>query len=153
MKIPDTGKITTIAMIIGVLIVLFVIYKIMSGLGIIKSPAKKKAEREKAEAVNELRTNAIFDPQYYKGKVYKSLGSNQTALLSQHLRQAMQGLGTDEEKIYATFGKLYNKVNVSELALGYAAQFKRDLQTDLLSELSSKEIAILWSLIKDLPNF
>lgn len=152
MKIPDTGKITSIAMIIGILIVLFVIYKILTGLGVIKSAAKKKLERDKAEALNELRTNPIFEPEYYKGKTYKSLGQNGATLLSQHLRTAMQGLGTDEEGIFATFGKLYNKVNVSELALGYAAQYKRYLREDLLSELSGKDLATLWNMIKQLPN-
>jgi hypothetical protein len=65
---------------------------------------------------------------------------------------AMSGSGTDEELIYATFGKLLNKVNISEISLAYAAKYGRDLQSDLLSELNDKEILNLWSIIDKLSN-
>jgi len=152
MKVPDTGKIITFAYLIGFVIVLLVLYKILSAVGIIKTSKRKRADKEKDAAVEMLRTDEYFDPDYYKVRKFKSLGSNAANLYAQHIRKAIRGIGTDEEMLYATFGKFYNKCNVSEVSESYFKQYKNDLQADLLNDLTDKEVVNLMEIINGLPN-
>jgi hypothetical protein len=41
-------------------------------------------------------------------------------------------LGTDEETIYSVFGRLANRIQISELTLAYKVKYERDLLGDLL---------------------
>lgn len=152
MKVPDTGKILNVVYLAGFLIALFVVYKLLSALGIIKSAKRRRTIEEQNAAVDMLRTDEYFDPAYYKGQKFKSIGGNAANLYAQHLRKALGGAGTDEELVYATFGKLFNKCNVSEVAARYYLQYGKDLQADLLGDLSKKEVAELMEIINDLPN-
>jgi hypothetical protein len=148
-KAPElnTNQMITIAYLIGLIVVIFVVYKILKGLGLIK-------DAQKDTAVEDLRTTDYLNPDYFKGKQgdFRSLGADAAILHASELRAAMQGFGTDEEAIYAVFGKLYNKVNCSELAATYLQGFGDDLQTDLLNELTDSEKQTLWDIIKKLPN-
>jgi hypothetical protein len=141
------GQMLTIAYFIGILVILFVVYKTLKGLGLIK-------DAQKDAAVENLRTTDLLNPDYFKGKQgnFRSLGADAAMLHASELRAAMQGLGTDEEAIYAVFGKLYNKINCSELAATYLQGFGDDLQTDLLNELIDSEKQKLWDIIQKLPN-
>ena len=152
MKVPDTGKIISLVYIAGFIIALFVIYKILSAVGIIKTGKKKREQKEKAEALTELRTSDYFSPDYYKNKKFKSIGVNAADSYAVKLRKAVRGAGTDEESIYSTFGKLFNKCNISEVAERYYMKYKNDLQTDLLNDLTEKETLNLINIINALPN-
>lgn len=153
MKVPDTGKIMGMVYLAGFVIALFVVYKIMKGVGLIKSASKERAKAEQEAAVEMLRTDDYFSPDYYKGRKFKPLGSNTSNVYAQALRKAMRGIGTDEESIYTTFNKLYNKCNVSEVAESYFIQYGKDLQTDLLNDLGKKEVTQLMNIINALPGF
>lgn len=155
MNIPTLkgGQMTTIAYIIGILVLLFIIYRILGKIGLVQTKEKQRKEAEKTEAMTELRNDDYFNPLYYKGKTYKHLGEALGQKYAGDLNIAMRGAGTDEELIMVTFGKLYNKVNVSEVAAHYYLKTKgRDLQTDLLNELSEKEVVQLMNIINSLPN-
>lgn len=152
MKVPDTGKIISMAYILGLLLVLFVVYKIMSAVGLIKTGKSKRASAEKEAAVEMLRTDEYFSPEYVEGRTFKSLGDNAANLYAQHIRKALRGSGTNEELIYTTFNKLYNKCNVSEVAASYLSQYHKDLQTDLLNDLNDKEAVVLMNIINALPE-
>lgn len=153
MKTPDlkSGQMITIAYLVGLLVVLFIVYKLLIKVGLIKSPAKKRAQAEAEAAVEMLRTDDYFSPDYYKGRQFKSLGSNQANLFAQQIRKALRGFGTNEEELYTTFSKLYNKCNVSEVAESYQLQYKNNLQADLLNDLNDKEVAELMNIINGLP--
>jgi hypothetical protein len=152
MEAPDSGKIMNVAMLLGLLVVLFIVYKLMAAVGIIKTGASKRADKEKEGAVNMLRTDEYWQPTYYKGKTYKSIGSNAANLYAQNIRKSLRGIGTDEELIYSTMGKLFNKINISEIAASYFLQYNKDLQTDLLNDLSAKEVVNLMNIVNALPN-
>jgi hypothetical protein len=154
MKAPDLkqNQMVTIAYIIGMGILLFIVYKLLVKVGLIKSAAKKRAEAEQGAAVEMLRTDDYWKPDYYKGLAFKSIGSNAATLYAQTIRAGMRGFGTNEEKILVTFGKIFNKCNVSEISEKYATQYGRDLQADLLNDLSDKEVASLMNIVNGLPN-
>jgi hypothetical protein len=147
------GQMLTIAYFIGILVILFVVYKTLKGLGLIK-------DLKKDAAVEDIRTSDYFNPDYYKDKSFQHLGEQAGELHAKELFNAMNGFGTDEEAIYAVFGKLYNKLNVSELSDYYRQQnahwynfdLGKDLQTDLLNELNDTEKQTLWAIIEKLPN-
>jgi len=153
-KVPDlkSGQMITIAYFIGILVILFIVYKILAATGLIKTNAKKKEEAAENAAVDTIRTDDIFNPEYYFDKKFQSLGNQYITLYSNELYKAMTGLGTDEEAIFVVFGNLKNKCNVSELAAGYKYKFNRNLKTDLLNELNEKDAATLIKIINKLPN-
>jgi len=150
--LPDTSKVMNFAMLLGLLIVVFIVYKLMATVGIIKTGAKKREEAEKVVAVEMMRTDEYWNPSYSQGRTFKQIGSNAANVYAQTIRRAIRGPGTDEEAIYVTFGKLYNKANISEIASLYEQQYGKSLQTDLLNDLSEKEIAKLMNIINGLPN-
>jgi hypothetical protein len=124
----------------------------MTGLGLIKTGKKKKELAAREEAVAELRTADYFNPNYFKNKKFKSIGSGFANIYAQEIRKALKGLGTDEEFIFSTFGKLYNKINISEIAASYFLQYNRDLAADLSDELTDKDTADLIEIVDGLPN-
>lgn len=149
MKIPDTNKIMSIVYISGLLIVLFIIYKILSSLGIIKTGKAKAQDKAESKAETLLRTSEYFNPLLIK-KYPDYIPINPTEQ-AKELRKAFRGLGTDEEKIYTVFGRLKNKLNVSELALTYKAEYGNDLATVILNDMTDKEQLILMDIINKLP--
>jgi hypothetical protein len=149
MKAPETGTVITVAYLLGFVIILFIVYKLMTKLGLIKSAAKKKEEKIEAAASKDLRAMKFFDTGYLKGKNYKSIGTAKETAAS--IRNALKGLGTDEEKIFSAFSKLPSKDSISEVALNYAVDYKSSMITDLLNELTDEEKVTLVNIINDLP--
>ena len=154
-QVPElkTGQMITVAYFIGILIVLFIVYKILGAVGLIKTQAKKKAEILKNEAATALRDAEYFSPTFLKGKYppYVPLG-NEAKLMAADLHKAMAGLGTNEERIFSTFGRMKSKYNISEVALCYKQGYNGDLLTDLLNDLNSSERVTLWGIISKLPE-
>ena len=146
----------TLAYFIAIIIVLYIVYKILAAVGLIKTPAKKREENEEASAMTMIRTDEYFDPLYIQKNnligQHKSLGANAGIQYAQDLRAALKGAGTDEEAVFTTFGKLYNKINVSEVSGRYLVQYNRDLRTDLLNDLSASEVTTLMNIINGLPD-
>jgi len=154
MKLPDSNKLISIAIFIGIIVALFIVYKILGATGLVKTSAKKKEIIAETAAIDTVRTADIFDPTYFfkfEGK-FKSLGNQQITAMSNELFKALVGMGTNEERVFIVFGNLYNKLNVSELAAGYKFKFGRNLRLDLLDDLSKSEMATLMALINKLPN-
>lgn len=147
---PNVGKIMSGLYILAALVVLFVLYKVMTGIGLIKTGKKKREEIAKEENISDLRTAEFFNPNYGDTHVFGKLGLNAANLYAEKLHQAMRGLGTDEEMIYSTFGTLRNKGQISEIASQYFLKYKRDLRTDILNELNKKEVSILMDIINKL---
>lgn len=151
MKVPELkgGQMLTLAYIIAILVILFIVYKVIGKLGLVDT----KEDKKKDEAAAALRTSNYFDPLYLKGNTsYKALGKTKATFYAGELRSSIKGWGTDEEKIYSVFGKLNSKENISEIALYYEHDFNRSLQSDLLNELNDKEMLILNNIINKLPN-
>jgi hypothetical protein len=153
-KVPELkgGQMLTIAYVIGIIVILFIVYKLLQKVGIIKTAAARKLETDKVVSTEAVRTSDIFDPTYFAKVNHTTIGLSKANMYAEELHNAMVGWGTDEEAIYATFGKLYNKVNVSEVAAAYQVNYSQDLQSDLLNELSEKELVPLWDIINKLPN-
>ena len=59
--------------------------------------------------------------------------------IARALFQAMDGLGTDEDAIYSAFAGR-NQTQVDEIGAAYARLFSRDLQADLVDELTDAEL-------------
>lgn len=162
MEAPDSGKIINIAMLIGLVVVLVVIYKIMASVGLIKTVASKAVTKNQTAAAESLRTDDYFNPEYYKkvgGQNFVPIGETNAKQYAKDLRFAMGGVGTNEEVIYTTFGSLYNKCNISEIAEQYKDQYgfpfyimSDNLQNDLLNDLNKSEVATLMELINKLPS-
>jgi HSP90 family molecular chaperone len=162
MKAPElnTNQMVTIGYFIGILIVLYIVYKILNAVGLLKTPADKRDDALKAAAVTSLRLDSYFDPDYYTTvSVYNGMTVDDATKAAKDLRDAMAGIGTDEEKIYTIFGDLPSKTALSEVSNRYKAQYgfpfyimSDDLKTDLLNELNATEVTTLMSIIDGLPD-
>jgi hypothetical protein len=151
MNVPDSGKVMNFAMLLGLLVVMFIIYKLLAAVGIIKTSKSKKEDKVQAAAVEMMRTDEYWDASYYRGKQFKAIGDTAANLYAQQIRKALRGIGTDEEAIYAVFGRLYNLCNISEVSASYFLQYGNNLQTDLLNDLNKKEIATVMNIVNELP--
>ena len=154
-KVPklEGGQLITIAYFIGILVILFIVYKILAATGLVKTAAAKKEDAEEKLAVDTIRTSDIFDPEYARqNKKFTPLGTHKLAVYTEELRKALRGWGTDEEAIFVVFGNLNNKCNVSELAATYEEKYKDNLKTVLLNDLTKEDAATLMSIVNRLPN-
>jgi hypothetical protein len=162
MKTPElnTNQMLTIGYFIGILIILYIVYKILNSVGLLKTPADKKKDALKAAAVSSLRLDSYFDSEYYQSvSTYNGLTVDDATAKALDLRNAMAGIGTDEEKIYTIFGALPSKVAISEISNRYKDQYgfpfyimSDDLKTDLLNELTADEVTNLMTIIDGLPD-
>lgn len=154
MNIPTVKKdeVMSLLYIAGMLIFVFLIYKIFRGVGLIKNKEKEKVKEEKEQAAENLRGSEYFSLAMLN-KIpfkYQSLGELKKTF-AQDLRQALRGFGTDEEKIFTTFSRLKSKFNITEIASEYREKYNRDLLTDLLNDLTDGEQVTLWNIIEKIP--
>ena len=70
--------------------------------------------------------------------------------LARRLREAMEGWGTDEEAIYASFGGR-TQPQIDAITAAYRNVFGRDLGADLQDELNDSELKHLASLAPSTP--
>jgi hypothetical protein len=161
MKVPELkgNQMITIAYMIGIIVALYIVYKILNSVGLLKTPADKRADEVKQAAVAAIRVEEYFDPDYYSDKSFHSLDVDTAIKYAKDLRTAMQGFGTDEESIYTIFGNLPSKTSVSQLAWYYKRQYgfpfyimSDNLRVDLLNELTPAEVQTLMDIINKLPN-
>lgn len=151
MKVPDSNKIISLLYIGGALILVVVLYKILAAVGLIKTGAKKREEKAESEAEEKLRSLDYFNPlllkQYPDYKTIYPLNR----VTAEALRKALRGLGTNEEAVFTAFGKLPNKLSISEVTLAYKVAYNRDLGTDLMNDLTDAEQVTLLKIIDKLP--
>lgn len=134
--------------IIIALVLLFVLTKVLKRFGILKSDEKILQEKQ----ANEIRTLDYFNPSYYLGKSFKQLSTNEAEKFARDLKKGVRSFGTNEEEIYSTFKKLPNRISISQVAEAYYRIYNEDLQSRLLNEMRDKEKAILFNIIKALPE-
>lgn len=152
MQLPDSNKLMSAAYIVALLLILFFVYKILAGFGIVKTAKKKKEKAVEEAAINDLRGVQYFTPDLLaNNQGYKGL-SGQAQVYAETLRKAIRGLGTDEEAIYSIFSRLENKSQITEIATVYRSRYGKDLLTDLLNDLTDKEKAKLMIIINKLPQ-
>ncbi len=153
-SVPElkTGQMMTIAYLIAIVIVLFIVYKILTAVGLIKTAAKRRELKAETAAESELRDMDYFNFNILKGnKTYKPLG-DPAKQYAYDIHKALKGWGTNEERIFTTFGKLNNNLNIAEVALCYKQGFNADMLTDILNDLNDNEKLDLFNIINKLPN-
>lgn len=154
MNLPDSNKLMSAAYIVALLLILFFVYKILAGFGIVKTVKKKKEKAVEEAAINDLRGVEQFTPDVNilaERQGYK-LTSASAQISAETLRKAIRGLGTDEEAIFSIFSRLQSKRDITEIATAYRSRYDKDLLTDLLNDLTDKEKAKLMLIINNLPK-
>jgi hypothetical protein len=160
MKTPELkpGQMITIAYFIGILVILFIVYRLLSKIGLVQTVKEKNDTVKEDKAVETLRTYDYFNPALYEGKTFKGLDIQTVNDYARALRSSMAGFGTDEEKIYSIFGSLPSKYAISQLSDIYQKQYSflssmtDNLKADLLNELDAGEVKTLIDIINSLPN-
>jgi hypothetical protein len=158
MKAPElkSGQMITIAYLIGIVLVLFIVYKILGAVGLITTAAKKREKKNENAAISDIRAEEYFDPMFLKTadkKGYTAMGSAGEQY-AKDIHDSIYGFmkaGTDAEKIFVTFSRLKCKYNVSEVSLNYLVKYNRNMQADLLNNLNNAHIVELNNIIDKLP--
>lgn len=142
----DKNKI--IMFVIAGLVILIILDQIMKAIGL----KKNKNDKLKDEAAASLRTNDFFDPMFYRGKAFSSLGKSVANEYAKEIHSSLGMFNDDEEAIYALFGRLKCKYNISEIAESYYEYYKKQMLPEILSHLNKSEMAILNAIIEKLPE-
>lgn len=146
----DKKNLIPLIYVIGLITVIIFLTTIFKRVGIFKSKKTKDEEKK----VQKLELSKLFDPLYSKGKAFKKVPKTQLQIYAKDIRKSVtKWTGTDEEIIYSSFAKLYNKLNISELAAVYYEEYEKDLRADIFDDLNDKEKAKLQTIIDNLPNF
>lgn len=148
MNVDKALQTKLILMGVGALLIVLFLNKILGMIGIRRSA--KRLEQDEAEET--LLTMPYFDPLYHTTQPHKELGDTAAAKYADELHKAVSFIGTNEDLIYSTFGKLGNKTQISEIVAQYYKKKKKDLRARLLKELNKKEQVKLYNIIKTLPN-
>lgn len=164
-----TGFIGTKAFLytLAAIVVLFVVYQVMKRTGLIKTFAQRKTARlvEKSARNEKITTGTqkaqtkdvkillsasdFFNPALWKDQSADLLMKQDVARSkATNIRSALKGPGTNESKVMKAFRNLTSKYMVSQIAFHYAANFKRDLLTDLVSDMNKTELNELYNIIK-----
>ena len=156
MKITQQLKGTNFIMVIYLaagFIALIIVYRILTAIGLIKTAARKRTIKAEQSAEAELRTTEYFNPLFLKDKLegFKTLGKTEARDIAAQIYKAVRGIGTNEEMIYSAFNRIPTKYHIAEISMYYRNDFKRDLLSDLLGDLTDKEQLILWNLISKKP--
>jgi len=136
------------------IVVIIVLITVMRRVGLIKSGAEKKADKQEAKDMTALKTSQYFDPNNYKTgwNMTKLLPTDTAKLLAQEIEKSWGFLNDDEDRIYSAFRKINYKVNVSQIAEQYALLYKSDLLGVLLDKLHEDEILFIWNIIDGKPR-
>jgi len=140
-------------------------YIIPIGIGIIvllflkRFTFKGKMRRLRASTKQEKKVIAttVYASEYFKPGFYKIVDRakvfniDTAETLVKRLRKGMKGLGTKESEIFGVFSQVRFKTQVSQLADIFYMKYKRDLATDLVKELTRKELHSLYSMLDQLP--
>lgn len=144
----DTNdKIKIAAFLIISILVIIIVWRILGKVGLVKS----KEAKQKEAAIESFNTLPQFDPNYFKGKSFASIGQ----IADQYAKDINSASGIfndNEDLVFSTFGKLKNKMNISELANSFQRLYKKDLRS-FLGFLSDAEKTKLFLIIQRLPNF
>jgi len=157
MKIPDSSKIINLATLLGLVVVLFVIYKILASVGLISTPASRKAAADKLAARQQLLSSEYFSPTYFHDHLgeYTSIGQDASYAYADRIYEALGSISsitTDFDAIQGVFLSLNCKTNISEVAGGYAVNHSAYLNKDLSDGLSDNKCLELMNIINKLPN-
>lgn len=159
----------TFAYLIAGVIIIFVVYQTMKRFGLIKTFAQRKTARlvEKASREEKLKTGVekaekkniesifsesdYFNPTLWKDQPASYLMKTDVARAkATSIRKGIRYPGTIETLVFKAFRNLTSKYMVSQIAFHYAANYKRDLLTDLVSDLTKEELVSLYDIIKKL---
>jgi hypothetical protein len=158
-QVPElkAGQMITLAYIIGIVIVIFIIYKVLQKVGLIKTSAEIDAAKAYTTSLSNLRTDTHFDPAFLTDNqniAYKPIGDASQGY-AEDIHDSIYGflqIGTNAEKIFSTFSKCFNKFNISEIAGAYLKEYDRDMRSDLLNNLSDDHVTTLNDIIGKLPE-
>lgn len=152
MTLDNAAKAKLILLGVGLLFVLFFLNKILTLVGIRKS----QTTIEKDEAEENLNTMKYFEPGYYKTVPHKPLGETMAQQYAKDLNKAWKffrpTLTVDEDLIFSTFGKLDNKIQISEVSEQYYLMRSEDLRSRIMKELNRTEQVKLFNIISKLPR-
>jgi hypothetical protein len=141
-------KIKIAAFLVIAVLVIIIVWRILGKVGLVKS----KEAKQKESAVEDFNTLRQFEQGYSKGKTFAPLGKVVSDIYAKELYNAHGVLNDNEDQVYSTFGKLKNKMNISEVSDSFYNLYKKDLRA-YLGFLDPAEKTKLMGIINRLPNF
>lgn len=156
-----------IGIILTGIVAIFVIqYLIRHGLGIGRPKTKTEKEideiadqsdKERLEKISLIRkiqsvlnNSGWFNPTLWKQAAFSRRIPDATArILAKDIHDSFSFWGDNETKIYATFNKIDDKIQVSQIAYQYADLYDSDLLRTLFRKLDLEELYNIYAIIKN----
>ena len=135
------------------ILAVFIVYKILTGTGLIIT-TDAKIENAKGEKINSI---DFFNPMKNQGAIFKRMGENQAKAKAVQIYKASNifqwGVPTTISipDILSIIGSLENKYQLSELAEQYYKLYDQDLRADVTYHMNDSQKAQLFDIIDNLP--
>jgi len=133
------GMYKWIAIGIAAIALIWVIYKVLKSVGLIKTAGERQYTEDKNLAQSDIMKVDFFKPSYYKGKKVTKTKAG-AKLLAKQFNEAVRFYGTDESKLAAVIAQLRTKADVSFLNEAIIANYGYDFRDRLIDELDSAEL-------------
>lgn len=139
--------------IAGLLVFLFVVYKMMQKFGLLKTEEAAQLEKDNQSASSSLENP--FSPRYFKsqpGKKIQLLKSAAAKKLADQIYNSIGNFYDDENSVYGAFRQLKYKTQVSQLADTFAKYHQADLFIYLERNFNEKEIKVIHNIVGGLKS-
>lgn len=136
----EDNKYKWLAIGIAALALIWIIYKVLHSIGLIKTAKEREYSEEKDLAQSEIMKIPYFSPSYYKKVKKVSFTREKMRMLAKDFDNAVKNWGTDESKLAGVLAQLKRKSDVSYLNDFLITGYKYDMRDRLIDELDKTEL-------------
>ena len=137
-----------------VLTIVLTVYFVLRRLGLAGNPPSEAEEvyedhmADVLKAEEFMKKTEFLDPNFWKGRVFVNLTSNQLQMLATNIYDSWHWYGDDEASVYAVFESIKSGEQLSQLADAYSLMYKTSLRGKLFEKLDGDEIHQIYLIIK-----
>lgn len=127
-----------------------IVVLILRNWGLLKGTTS--AEKQIEKAVQEIKGSVnIWSTNFWLNYPAKAYTNVQAKNLADHIKNSFSIWGDDEARIEGVFRQIKYQTNVSQIADQYTKNYGRDLLSDLIDRLSTKEMENNYYIISQKP--
>jgi len=150
----NTGlAIQILTYLLPVVVVLYIVNVVLKRLGLIRTSAQKRDSKAITQGVKNITMSEYFNPLLHLNTSnFQRLPDDLVNSYAASIRKAIRFWGTNEALLFSTFRRFYNKYNISQVADRYLQRYNDDMRSDIINDLSKKDLATLDNIINSLPQ-
>lgn len=138
------------------ILVAWTVYKLLQKLNIVDDEKDIEAEKVSTQFEKYFNRNnwPEYSKQWRKGKITAlALQPTERLKLAKLFQDSLGDYNDDEETIYSVFRALKDLTSITALADTYYTKYGYDLLATLRDRLSNDEMAVIYNILKNKPEF